>query len=874
MKCLDELAKKTAGIGGRAYLVGGCVRDGLMRRERRDVDVLIVGAREEDIAQVLRGAKRVGGTFPVFRASIGGEVVEIALARTERKTSAGHRGFNASFSPDVTLEEDLSRRDITINAIAQDILTGEIADPFGGVADVEARMIRRVSDAFADDPLRALRAARISAELSFDITPDTIDAMRSCAREIPTLSTSRVVAELDRALATPKPSVFFRALERADVLKASFPLIHALIGRTQRASRHPEGDAFEHTMAMLDFVAARGADATTIFCALMHDVGKGETPDRDLPLHPGHDDRGARIIAALPSEYSTAKKRAAEFVARYHMRAKKIVLPSKAVELLEALDRSGITPKDLTLILEGDGGRVPRWITDEALEEVVRSKVAIPPEMIGDAQRIKDHVNAARIDRAMSVMKKAEEMITMDDQNKKFRTEHDSMGEVQVPADRYWGAQTERSRTNFRIGVGLETMPREIIRAFGVLKKAAAIANRELRPEKMTAEKLDAISRAADEVIAGSLDDHFPLVVWQTGSGTQSNMNANEVIARRGAELTGTSLHPNDDVNMSQSSNDTFPTAMHIAAAEALEDRLIPSVDELIATFAELERDHEGVVKSGRTHLQDATPISFSQEISGWRASLERDRAMIVSALPYVKRLALGGTAVGTGLNAPKGFDAAAARAVSQITGREFITDENKFHALTSKDELVFAHGAMKALACDMMKIANDVRWLASGPRDGLGEIRIPENEPGSSIMPGKVNPTQCEQATMVAVQVIGNDTAVAFAASQGNFELNVFMPVCIYNFLQSARLLAESIKSFNDNCAVGIVADREKMRHNLHDSLMLVTALNPYIGYENAAKTAKLAYARGISLKDACVELGFLTPEKFDEVFHPEQMI
>ena len=352
-------------------------------------------------------------------------------------------------------------------------------------------------------------------------------------------------------------------------------------------------------------------------------------------------------------------------------------------------------------------------------------------------------------------------------------------------------------------------------------------------------------------------------------------MNANEVIANRGNEIAGKKLlHPNDDVNMSQSSNDTFPTAMHISAVIAIEDKVLPAIDKLVATFKRLEAENEGIVKSGRTHLQDATPIAFSQEISGWRSTLERDKEMLQAALPFLKTLALGGTAVGTGLNTPKGFDVAVAKAVSEITGKEFRTAENKFHALTSKDELVFAHGALKALAADMMKIANDVRWLASGPRDGLGEIFIPENEPGSSIMPGKVNPTQCEAVTMVAVQVMGNDVAVGMAASQGNFELNVFMPVCMYNFLQSARLLAEAIVSFNDHCACGIRANKEKMHHNLHNSLMLVTALNPYIGYENAAKTAKKAYKENISLKEACVSLGFLTAERFDEVFHPEQMV
>ena len=456
-----------------------------------------------------------------------------------------------------------------------------------------------------------------------------------------------------------------------------------------------------------------------------------------------------------------------------------------------------------------------------------------------------------------------------------YRVEHDSMGEVRVPTDKYWGAQTQRSHENFPIGVGQETMPREITHAFGILKKAAAMANHSLRPEKMTDEKLTAISAACDQVISGELNEHFPLVVWQTGSGTQSNMNANEVIANRGNEIAGKKLlHPNDDINMSQSSNDTFPTAMHIAAVTAIEDRVLPAIDVLTAAFARLEQENAGIVKSGRTHLQDATPIAFSQEISGWRTSLERDRQLLELSLTPLKELALGGTAVGTGLNAPKGFDTAVAEAVSQLTGKEFRTAPNKFHALTSKDELVFAHGALKALAADLMKIANDIRWLASGPRDGLGEIHIPENEPGSSIMPGKVNPTQCEAVTMVAVQVFGNDAAVGFAASQGNFELNVFMPVLAYNFLQSARLLSEVMVSFHDRCVVGITANREKMDHNLHNSLMLVTALNPYIGYENAAKTAKKAYAENISLKEACVALGFLTVERFDEVFHPEQMI
>ena len=452
-----------------------------------------------------------------------------------------------------------------------------------------------------------------------------------------------------------------------------------------------------------------------------------------------------------------------------------------------------------------------------------------------------------------------------------YRIEKDTMGEMRVPDDKYWAAQTQRSLENFKIGG--EVMPREITHAFGILKKAAALAN--FRLGKISQEKLEYISKASDEVIEGKLNDHFPLVVWQTGSGTQSNMNANEVIAGRGNELAGAKLlHPNDDINKSQSSNDTFPTAMHIAAVIAIEDKLIPAMDKLIATLIRLEEENKDIVKSGRTHLQDAVPISFGQEISGWRSMLEKSKGMIINSLDGLRELALGGTAVGTGLNAPKGFAEAVAEEVSKISGKTFITAPNKFHSLTSKDELVFAHGALKGLAANMMKIANDVRWLASGPRCGLGEIFIPENEPGSSIMPGKVNPTQCESMTMVAVQVMANDVAVGMGASQGNFELNVFMPVIIYNFLQSVRLLADGIVSFNDNCVAGIKANKEKMNHNLYNSLMLVTALNPYIGYENAAKTAKKAHKENISLKQACVELGFLTEEEFDKVFHPEQMI
>lgn len=452
-----------------------------------------------------------------------------------------------------------------------------------------------------------------------------------------------------------------------------------------------------------------------------------------------------------------------------------------------------------------------------------------------------------------------------------YRIEKDSMGEVKVPVGVYWGAQTQRSFENFKIST--EKIPMEIIYAFAILKKAVAQANNRLG--KLDHKKCALIGQVCDEILAGKLDDQFPLAVWQTGSGTQSNMNVNEVIANRGNEIAGEKLlHPNDHVNMSQSSNDTFPTAMHIAAALETKKQLLPAIEGMISELERLEAENNGIVKTGRTHLQDATPITFSQEISGWRNMLEKTKTMIEVSLAGVQELALGGTAVGTGLNAPKGFAEAAAEEVSSLTGTHFITAENKFHALTAKDELVFAHGALKALAANLMKIANDVRWLSSGPRCGLGEIFIPENEPGSSIMPGKVNPTQCEALTMVAVQVMANDTAIGICASQGNFELNVYMPVCIYNFLQSVRLLADGLESFRVHCVSGIQANKEKMNENLHRSLMLVTCLNPYIGYENAAKTAKKAYNENISLREACVALGFLTEEKFDEVFCPESMV
>ena len=452
-----------------------------------------------------------------------------------------------------------------------------------------------------------------------------------------------------------------------------------------------------------------------------------------------------------------------------------------------------------------------------------------------------------------------------------YRIEHDTMGEVRVPANRCWGAQTQRSHENFPIGT--EKIPQEIIHAFAVLKKAAALANCKLG--NLDARRANAIAAACDEILAGKLDDEFPLVVWQTGSGTQSNMNVNEVVAARANALMGEKLvHPNDHVNKSQSSNDTFPTAMHIAALTAAEDHVLPALDGLAATFERLSAEYADVIKVGRTHLQDATPLTLGQEISGWSSSLRRDERMIRGAMEGVRELALGGTAVGTGLNALPAFGETVAQEISALTGKRFVTAPNKFHALTSKDELVYLHGAFKALAADLMKIANDVRLLASGPRCGIGELLIPENEPGSSIMPGKVNPTQCEAMTMVAVQVMANDVAVGMAASQGNFELNVFMPVCIYNFLQSARLLGDVMRSFELRCARGIKPNREKIQAYLNESLMLVTALNPHIGYENAAKVAKTAFAEGITLREAAVRLGFLTAEAFDQIVRPEKMV
>lgn len=456
-----------------------------------------------------------------------------------------------------------------------------------------------------------------------------------------------------------------------------------------------------------------------------------------------------------------------------------------------------------------------------------------------------------------------------------YRIEKDTLGEVRVPADKIWGAQTQRSKENFQIGQ--EKMPLEIIRAFAILKKAAAITNNKLN--KLSEGKTNAIVTAADEILSGKWDDQFPLVVWQTGSGTQSNMNVNEVIAHRANQLleeqgSEERVHPNDDVNKSQSSNDTFPTALHIAALESVEDYLLPRLQLLKDTLNKKAEAFKDIIKIGRTHLQDATPLTLGQEISGWHHMLVKSEKMIQVTSEFLKELAIGGTAVGTGINAHPKFGEMVAEEISKITGKSFVTAENKFHALTSHDEIVTAHGALKALAADLMKIANDVRWLASGPRSGIGEITIPENEPGSSIMPGKVNPTQSEAMTMVVTQVIGNDATIAFAASQGNFELNVFKPVIIYNFLQSARLLADAMKSFNDNCAVGIEPNSEILERNLENSLMLVTALNPYIGYENAAKIAKKAHKDGSTLKDAALSLGLLTEEQFNEYIDPKKMI
>ena len=452
-----------------------------------------------------------------------------------------------------------------------------------------------------------------------------------------------------------------------------------------------------------------------------------------------------------------------------------------------------------------------------------------------------------------------------------IRMERDTLGTVAVPAEHWWGAQTQRSLQNFAIGT--ERMPEEIIRAFALLKKAAALANRELG--KLDGRRCALIAAACGEILENRWREEFPLKVWQTGSGTQSNMNVNEVVAHLCArEDPETPVHPNDHVNMSQSSNDTFPTAMHVAAVCELEERVLPALARLTGTLRRLEEENGDKIKIGRTHLQDAVPLRFSQEISGWRAMTEAASAYITAASAPLRQLALGGTAVGTGLNCPEGFAERSAALLTELTGHEFVTAPNKFHALTSKDGIVFAHGALKALAADLMKIANDVRWLASGPRCGLGEIAIPENEPGSSIMPGKVNPTQCEAVTMIAVQVMGNDAAVGIAASQGNFELNVFMPVIAYNFLQSARLLADGMESFRVNCLEGLRADREKMAEYLKRSLMLVTCLTPQIGYEKAGQAARTAHLQGITLREAVLREGFLTAEEYDRIVDPEKMV
>ncbi|WP_025027592.1 class II fumarate hydratase [Caldalkalibacillus mannanilyticus] len=456
-----------------------------------------------------------------------------------------------------------------------------------------------------------------------------------------------------------------------------------------------------------------------------------------------------------------------------------------------------------------------------------------------------------------------------------YRIEKDTLGEVHVPSDKLWGAQTQRSSQNFKIGI--EKMPEEVIKAFVILKKSAALVNHQLG--KLDAEKADVIVKVAEELLEGEFREHFPLVVWQTGSGTQSNMNVNEVIANRANQLLleqgrATKVHPNDDVNQSQSSNDTFPTAMHIAAVMAVEDQVIPALQKLKATLAIKIEAFQSIIKIGRTHLQDATPLTLGQEISGWHRMLEKTEKMLTESLELMRELAIGGTAVGTGINAHPNYGELMANQISVLTGKKFVTALNKFHALTSHDEIVYCHGALKALAADLMKIANDVRWLASGPRCGIGEITIPANEPGSSIMPGKVNPTQSEAMTMVACQVFGNDASIGFAASQGNFELNVFKPVIIYNFLQSARLLADAMVSFHDHCIVGMEANEKAIQQNLERSLMLVTALNPHIGYEKAASIAKLAHEEGLTLKEAALKTKILTEEQFDTLVRPEEMI
>ena len=442
-----------------------------------------------------------------------------------------------------------------------------------------------------------------------------------------------------------------------------------------------------------------------------------------------------------------------------------------------------------------------------------------------------------------------------------FRIERDTMGEVKVPADKYWGAQTQRSHQNFKVG---NKMPDQIIRAFAYLKKGAALANERLG--NLESPKAEMISKVCDEILDGSLDGNFPLVVYQTGSGTQSNMNVNEVIANRGNELAGEKLlHPNDDVNRSQSSNDTFPTAMSIAAVVTVEEKLLPAAEQMTETLRTLEDKYMHVVKTGRTHLQDAVPMTFGQEISGWRSMMEHSTDNIKASLKPLREIALGGTAVGTGLNAPEGFDKASAEIISRLTGHDFVTAPNKFHALSSKDAFVYAHGALKAMAADLMKMANDIRWLSSGPRCGLGEITIPSNEPGSSIMPGKVNPTQTESATMVAVRVMGNDTVVGMAASQGNFQLNVFMPVIADAFIQSAELMAQSLTSLELNCVRGIEPIEEKMEENARKSLMVAAALNTHVGYEAGAKAAKWAHKNGTTLKEAAVQLNICTDEEYE---------
>jgi fumarate hydratase class II len=1004
---VGELARIARDAGVEAHLVGGVVRDALLRVAVHDLDA-VVSARGEDISRRL--ARRLGARW----VRLGGErfaayrlVFQEDLLREEPSSEVTGNGVGdeeaaADSMLDLwdreggSLEADLARRDLTVNALALDLASGQLIDPFGGRSDLAARRLRAVTDdSFTGDPLRVLRLARFAVQLpGFGPDRHTVELARAAAGGLAQIAAERVREELMKLLALP-------GAERGLALLAQLGLFPALwlgdaptVPDTFEGPKNGVPDTFGDTPGdsggevpdtFGDTPGGSGGEVPDTFGD--SSTASGEVPDtfgdfstavalallegarrplQRLPLaqrwldEAGGGELSSAALAPVRLALSILALRPlappAAIVRSWRQRGLLSRAVGRQLEPLLALDAAGApsgasgSPWDsergrrrflhgagedwrpavvLTLaqLLTADSD--PPWLGEPlrqlvALAQQHGAELAQPPRLLDghEVRHVLDTDDGRRVGAALAVIERAwidgeiddrdgalrqlarltadAERVSIGDSARNeppgpdsarpprpdipsrrvpsmsdTRTETDSMGAIEVAADRYWGAQTQRSLHHFAIGEDHFTRP--MIRALGILKKAAALTNGEL--EMLAQDKVDLIVRAADEVIAGELDAHFPLYVWQTGSGTQTNMNANEVISNRAIEMAGGTMgskapiHPNDDVNRGQSSNDTFPTAMYIAAAEQVEHHLKPNVEALRNALAAKAKAFAEIVKVGRTHLQDATPLTLGQEFSGYAAQLSDALAAVDAAMPRVFELALGGTAVGTGLNTHKDFAVRSAARIAELTGLPFVTAPNKFAALAAHDGLVGLHGALKMLACALTKIANDLRWLGSGPRSGIGELVLPENEPGSSIMPGKVNPTQCEAMTMVCAQVLGNDVAVNIGGMSGNFELNVYKPLMIRNVLHSLLLLGDSCRSLREFCVEGIEPNRQRLQQNLDSSLMLVTALNPHIGYDNAAKIAKKAHKDGTTLKEAALELGLLTAEQFDAWVVPKAM-